>query len=143
MKGKKESGWLKGIFKSFALENEFPHTTLNENQFVISVSSKFNELSTVFQLQDDEDGYEHLTPILEVPPQKRKDIAEVAISEAFREISPLLPQDDNRLFVYGSKTGLTEKDDTEIRDGILDVMGRVVGYDNEKQPFFRRILSKK
>lgn len=136
-------GWLKNIINNFASENEIPHANPQDNQIALSVQSNYNNLTTVVQVNDDENGYQHYTPLVVVPDDKRMRIAEEAISEAYKEITPVMPKDDNRLFVYGSASELKSKNDNEIRDGILDVMGRVSGYDNEKHPVFKRIISGK
>ncbi|NOZ26638.1 MAG: hypothetical protein GXP39_01110 [Chloroflexi bacterium] len=137
----REKGWLLNFIKRFALENEIPYQLLGNGRIALTVRSRFHILNIIFQVRDDNDGYEHFTPILEVPKSKRKAIAEAAISEAYREIAPVLPYDDDRLLLYGSARGLKKASEIKIRDGILDVMGRVVGYDNEKHPIFRQILS--
>lgn len=139
----RKPGWLMGVFKAFASENEISHATPQDDQIALSVQSNYNNLKTIFQINNDEDGYEHYTPLLVVPDNKRAEIAEEAISSAYKDISPVLPKDDNRLFLYGNESELQNKSDDEIRNGILDVMGRVSGYDNEKHPVFRHILSKK
>lgn len=139
----RKPGWLMGVIKTFASENEFPNATPQDNQIALSVESNYNNLKTIFQIDDDENGYEHYTPLLVVPDNKRMEIAEEAISSAYKEISPVLPKDDNRLFIYGNATELQNKSEDEIRNGVLDVMGRVSGYDNEKHPIFKHILSKK
>ena len=144
MKDKEERkrGWLLNFIKKFALENEIPFQTLKNGRIALTVRSRFHLLYIVFQVRDDNDGYEFFVPILEVPKHRRKEIAEAAISEAYREISPVLPYDDNRLLLYGSARGLKRASEVKIREGILDVMGRVVGYDNEKFPVFKQILSR-
>lgn len=139
----RKRGWLISVLKDFASENEISHATPQENQIALSVQSDYNNLTTIIQVNDDENGYEHYTPLLVLPDNKRMEIAETAINEAYRNISPVLPKDDNRLFIYGSATDLQNKSNEEIRDGILDLMGRVAGYDNEKYPVFRHILTKK
>lgn len=134
---------LMQVFINFAAENEIPFNRNKDNQIALAVESNFNTLSTVFQVQENNDGYEHYTHQFDVPTEKRGAIAEAAISEAIREISPVLPRDDDRLFIYGSRTGLCNKTEEEIRDHILDDMGRIAGYDNEKYHVFQHILKEK
>jgi hypothetical protein len=128
------------VFARFAYESEIPFNKVDGQHIALAVESDFNTLSTMFELQADQNGYEHYTEICEPPPGKRAAIAEEAISEAFREVSPVLPKDDTRLFIYGSRLGLLSQAEEEIREGILDDMGRVAGYDNEKFDTFSRIL---
>lgn len=138
----KKAGWLIGIIKDFAVQNEISHQMPQENQIALSVQSTYNNLTTVIEVNGDQTAYEHYTPTLIVPDHKRGEIALEAISEAYKDITPVLPQDDNRLFLYGN-TIVQNKSEIEIKDGILDVMGRVTGYDNEKHPVFKHILSRK
>lgn len=132
---------LMEIFSRFAFENDIPSNQLSENQIVLAVRSDYNTLSSVFLLQANDDGYEHLTHQFTVPIEKRGEVAKFMINESFREISPVLPDNDNRLFTYGSKRGLLKLDAEQIREGILDDMGRIAGFNNEKHAGFSRLIS--
>ena len=74
--------------------------------------------------------------------QARGRVAEAAISEAFREVSPVLPKGENALFLYSCRTGLKVKSEEEIQELIFDDMGRIAGYDNEKHHSFKSILAR-
>ncbi len=131
------------VFKAFLEDNEFGYTVEGPNKIVIVTDSEYQEIPMYFQLTDDNDSYEYYAPVLtDIPQKKRPRIAEAAISEAYRELTPTMPSDEKEsdLYVFSSRRGLLKHTELDIREMILDAMGRVASYDNEKRPVFCHIL---
>jgi hypothetical protein len=129
------------IMKSLFHDNDFKYTEMGRNQIAVGYESNYNYLNTVFEVNNDGDAYEHYTEMCQFPRENRGDIAEAAIAEPWREITPFMPKFRNKLYIYGSRSNLEYVDDDYIRDYILDDIGRVSSYDNDRRPFFDDIIN--